>query len=58
MKNIQTEKDEEVGFIYVLKSRSQDQKNCSIENLYKIGYSKIAVEERIKMRHKNQLEYR
>ena len=46
--NVITEEDEEAGFIYVLKSRSQEPEIRSIENLYKIGYSKIAVEERIK----------
>lgn len=43
-----SENDKEVGFIYVLKSRSKDGKISAIDNLYKIGYSKIAVEERIK----------
>ncbi|MCF6174180.1 MAG: GIY-YIG nuclease family protein [Victivallaceae bacterium] len=46
--NVITEEDEEAGFIYVLKSRSQEPGIRSIENLYKIGYSKIEVEERIK----------
>ena len=46
--NVITEEDEEAGFIYVLKSRSQEPEIRSIENLYKIGYSKIEVEERIK----------
>ena len=40
--------DKEAGFIYVLKSRSKEVKISAIDNLYKIGYSKIAVEERIK----------
>ncbi len=43
-----TEEDEEAGYIYVLKSRSKDEKISSIQNLYKIGYSKTEVEERIK----------
>ena len=43
-----TDKDEEVGYIYVLKSKSKDERITSIKNLYKIGYSKTEVEERIK----------
>lgn len=43
-----TDKDEEAGYIYVLKSKSKDEKISSIQNLYKIGYSKTEVEERIK----------
>jgi hypothetical protein len=46
--NVITDEDQEAGFIYVLKSRSKEPKIHSIENLYKIGYSKIAVKERIK----------
>jgi len=43
-----TEEDKEAGYIYVLKSKSKDERITSIQNLYKIGYSKTAVEERIK----------
>jgi len=43
-----TDEDKEAGFIYVLKSNSPDEKINSIENLYKIGYSKTDVQERIK----------
>ena len=43
-----TDEDEEAGFIYVLSSKSKDEKIASIENLYKIGYSKVDVLERIK----------
>ena len=43
-----TEEDEEAGFIYVLSSKSKDEKIAAIENLYKIGYSKVDVLERIK----------
>jgi hypothetical protein len=43
-----TAEDEEVGYIYVLKSKSTDERIISIQNLYKIGYSKTEVEERIK----------
>lgn len=40
--------DKESGYIYVLKSLSIKPEIQSIENLYKIGYSTIPVEERIK----------
>lgn len=43
-----TNEDEEAGYIYVLKSKSKDEKISSIQNLYKVGYSKTDVEERIK----------
>lgn len=43
-----TSEDEEVGYIYVLKSKSTDKQISSIQNLFKIGYSKVDVEERIK----------
>ena len=43
-----TNKDKEVGYIYVLKSKSKDERITSIQNLFKIGYSKTEVEERIK----------
>ena len=43
-----TENDKETGFIYVLKSKSEKQEIKDIENLYKIGFSKGSVEERIK----------
>jgi len=43
-----TSEDEEAGYIYVLKSKSTDEQISSIQNLYKIGYSKIDVQERIK----------
>lgn len=43
-----TNEDEEVGYIYVLKSKSKDERVISIQNLFKIGYSKTEVEERIK----------
>jgi hypothetical protein len=47
LKNI-SEDDDETGFIYILKSLSGDPKIQNISNLYKIGYSNIPVEERIK----------
>jgi Asp-tRNA(Asn)/Glu-tRNA(Gln) amidotransferase C subunit len=43
-----TDEDKEEGFIYVLRSLSTDEKIKSIEHLYKIGFSKIDVKERIK----------
>ena len=43
-----TKNDKETGFIYVLKSRSEKPAIRDIENLYKIGFSKGSVEERIK----------
>lgn len=43
-----TDKDKEVGYIYILKSRSKDKNIASIENLYKIGFSTTTVEERIR----------
>lgn len=42
------EDDEEAGFIYILKSKSERTEIKAIHNLYKIGYSKTAVEDRIK----------
>lgn len=42
------EEDNETGFIYILRSLSSDPKIKSMPNLYKIGYSNIPVEERIK----------
>lgn len=43
-----TEQDQAFGYIYVLKSKGSNQAIKQINNLYKIGYSKITVEERIK----------
>ena len=43
-----TDEDEEAGFIYILKSKSTKQEIKEIHNLYKIGFSKTAVEDRIK----------
>ncbi|MCC5939886.1 MAG: GIY-YIG nuclease family protein [Lunatimonas sp.] len=42
------EEDKETGFIYVLKSKSSREEIASLDNLYKIGYSRTAVAERIK----------
>jgi len=43
-----TDEDEEAGYIYVLKSESTDERIKSIRHLFKIGYSKTDVQERIK----------
>lgn len=43
-----TEEDKQAGYIYVLKSKSKNENISSIQHLYKIGYSKTEVEERIK----------
>ncbi|GAB1352133.1 GIY-YIG nuclease family protein [Erysipelotrichia bacterium] len=40
--------DEAAGYIYVLKSKSSDKKISSLANLFKIGYSKSDVNERVK----------
>jgi len=42
------EEDKEVGYIYILKSLSENYKIKEIENLYKVGYSSGSVEDRIK----------
>lgn len=46
--NIITEEDNQTGYIYILRSLSEDPKIKSLENLYKIGFSTILVEDRIK----------
>ena len=46
-KNI-TDDDEATGYIYVLQSKSNDPQVAGLDNLFKIGYSSGAVEERIK----------
>lgn len=43
-----TNEDEEVGYIYILNSKSTHSEIQNINDLYKIGYSEIEVEERIK----------
>lgn len=40
--------DEEAGYIYILKSKSDKPELKELQNLYKIGFSKTAVEDRIK----------
>jgi hypothetical protein len=42
------EEDVEAGYIYILKSKSDKKEIQSIRNLFKIGYSKVPVEQRIK----------
>ena len=43
-----TDEDEKAGYIYVLKSKSTDEKITSIKHLFKIGFTKTSVEDRIK----------
>lgn len=43
-----TDEDQDAGYIYILKSKSEKKELKEIPNLYKIGYSKTVVEERIK----------
>ncbi len=43
-----SEEDKEVGYIYILKSKSEKKEIKEIPHLYKIGYSKTTVEDRIK----------
>jgi hypothetical protein len=46
-----TDEDEKTGYIYVLKSLSNDENISTIKNLYKIGYSTVDVKDRIKNAH-------
>jgi hypothetical protein len=43
-----TAEDEEAGYIYILKSKSNKKEIKEIQNLYKIGFSKTNVEDRVK----------
>ena len=43
-----TAEDEEAGFIYIIKSKSDKKEIKEIHNLYKIGFSKTTVEDRVK----------
>lgn len=43
-----TDEDSEDGYIYILESLSQDDKIKTKKNLYKIGYSRVDVKERVK----------
>ncbi|MDP3912979.1 MAG: GIY-YIG nuclease family protein [Bacteroidota bacterium] len=47
-----TDEDQEAGFIYILKSKSEKKEIREIHHLYKIGYSKTTVEDRIKFHTK------
>lgn len=42
------EEDEAAGYIYILRSKSDKQEIKELSNLFKIGFSKTSVEERIK----------
>jgi hypothetical protein len=42
-----TENDEAQGWIYILRSKSEDERIASVENLYKIGFTTTPVEQRI-----------
>ncbi len=46
--NLVNEEDIETGWIYILKSKSKKSEISVLNDLFKIGYSKIAVTERIK----------
>jgi hypothetical protein len=46
--NTINEEDREEGFIYVLKSKSDKPNIRDLSNLYKIGFTRITIEERIK----------
>ena len=43
-----TDEDDVTGYIYILSSLSSDPEIQTIQNLYKIGFSRVPVEERIK----------
>ncbi len=46
--NAVSEEDLETGWVYILKSKSENPEIANIIDLYKIGFSKVKVEERIK----------
>ncbi|MFK7048870.1 GIY-YIG nuclease family protein [Flavobacterium davisii] len=46
--NIVNEEDLETGWVYILKSKSTNVKISEIKDLYKIGFSKVDVKDRIK----------
>lgn len=48
--------DQAQGWIYVLRSKSEDERISSVENLYKIGFSTMPVEERVR-NAKNESTY-
>lgn len=43
-----TDEDQETGIIYILRSLSENPEIKGIENLYKVGFSRTSIEERIK----------
>ncbi|HRE10405.1 MAG TPA: GIY-YIG nuclease family protein, partial [Ignavibacteria bacterium] len=43
-----TDDDKEAGYLYILKSKSEKTEIKTIHNLFKIGYSNIKIEDRIK----------
>ena len=47
-KIVVVENDQETGYIYILKSKSEKPEIKEFANLYKIGFSTVEVEERIK----------
>lgn len=54
--NLIEEEDIQTGWIYVLKSKSIDPRISSLKDLYKIGFSTVPVDERIK-NAKNEATY-
>ncbi len=50
------DEDAQTGWIYIVKSMSNNPKISSIENLYKIGFASISIDERIK-NAKNEATY-
>ncbi|CAM4349619.1 GIY-YIG nuclease family protein [Zobellia roscoffensis] len=50
--NAVNEEDLESGWVYILKTKSTNPEIASLKNLYKIGFSTVPVEERIKNAHK------
>ena len=48
-----SEEDKATGFIYILKSKSEDDRIKLMKNLYKIGFSTVDVKERIKNAEKD-----
>jgi hypothetical protein len=54
--NLVKEEDIQTGWVYVLKSKSQNPEIAHIKNLYKIGFSSVPVDDRIK-NAKNEATY-
>lgn len=51
-----SENDQAQGWIYILRSKSEDERIASVENLYKIGFTTTPVEQRVK-NAKNESTY-